>query len=575
MSAIGSSIQINMQSTIFIHSSFRVSSTWFWALFRSNPHLTTYYEIFNPCLAFLTHKEMTSNSYDRWNSKHPPIASYFLEFSPLIDPSAGGVNGYEESMAYGCFIPKTVGQLSQPEIKYIKLLIENAKHHHKRTLISATRSLGRIEGIKKEFNGYHILLHRNIFYQWGSYTEQWLSGNSYFIDTIWKILDSNLHDPSLKIISDIFSTKNKTAIDINAFYSFALLHLNLYARSADFADLIIDVDKLTVDKVYQKSVEDEIFNNTGISIDLSSAKSSFSLSLLDLGSESIVRETLNAMCIWNHEAIGPKGRALANQLVESLLEEYTAHRFYSGNLSRAVTASGGYLEIKDKLSQAENENAILRNGVLELEARGFATERALKDKDSSLLFSSNEINDLQSICANQSAQLLNLSTANANLDGLNEKLLNDLIGLRVEVLNSAVNLRMKAVELIEAQKKIEAYNNSDCRIIINIIRSAIRKLLFFVKFDKIVDPIENKLPTDFNSVLYLKINPDVLESGLTPEKHYLLYGAHENREFSLAKLPSDFDSLLYLKLNPDLQYLPIVPAYHYVSAGVNEHRKYK
>jgi len=47
-----------------------------------------------------------------------------------------------------------------------------------------------------------------------------------------------------------------------------------------------------------------------------------------------------------------------------------------------------------------------------------------------------------------------------------------------------------------------------------------------------------KLPEGFNKEIYLKLNPDLAESGMDPTIHYLLHGRHEGRTYSLPSTDS-------------------------------------
>lgn len=108
---------------IFIHSSSRVSSTWFWAQFRCNNSVMAFYEIFNERLEEIRKSELISLDYSVWNSKHPAGVGYFLEFLPLAKDE-GGIDGFELPMALNSFIPNDgiFGSPSQSEVTYISRL---------------------------------------------------------------------------------------------------------------------------------------------------------------------------------------------------------------------------------------------------------------------------------------------------------------------------------------------------------------------------------------------------------------------------------------------------------------------
>jgi len=50
--------------------------------------------------------------------------------------------------------------------------------------------------------GRHLLLVRHLFHQWGSYTEQWASGNNYFMDMLLKTVEGSRHHQFVRLLSD-------------------------------------------------------------------------------------------------------------------------------------------------------------------------------------------------------------------------------------------------------------------------------------------------------------------------------------------------------------------------------------
>ena len=92
---------------------------------------------------------------------------YMLEYLPLIQ-DAGGVRLYDAAMAFERFVPADgpSGAISDAENAYIASLVEHAKSLSRTPVLTATRSLGRLAGMKAAFPGLHILLYRNLFHQW-------------------------------------------------------------------------------------------------------------------------------------------------------------------------------------------------------------------------------------------------------------------------------------------------------------------------------------------------------------------------------------------------------------------------
>jgi predicted alpha/beta-hydrolase family hydrolase len=86
--------------------------------------------------------------------------------------------------------------------------------------------------------------------------------------------------------------------------------------------------------------------------------------------------------------------------------------------------------------------------------------------------------------------------------------------------------------------------------------------------------IPSALPESFDAATYLRLNPDVMQSGISGEEHYRHYGAKEGRRFCIA-VPAGFDPKTYLSLNPDVAQAGIDPMIHYTLYGVQENRRYQ
>lgn len=82
------------------------------------------------------------------------------------------------------------------------------------------------------------------------------------------------------------------------------------------------------------------------------------------------------------------------------------------------------------------------------------------------------------------------------------------------------------------------------------------------------------LPEDFQAAIYLRLNPDVLQSGMSAEEHYRRHGAKERRPYCIT-LPAGFEPEIYLALNPDVAQADIDPLIHYTLHGVQENRRYQ
>ena len=272
---------------MFVHSSWRTSSTWLWAKLRQAPTTIAYNEIFHEMLNSLTIDHMRGDDFAKWNSKHPEIAPYFLEFAQLVEPG-GVMRGYDRSMAFERFIPQggLAGSLSAAERAYVGGLIENARRRRNIPVLTDTRTLGRFRALAEAFPGRHVLLVRNLFHQWGSYTEQWARGNNYFMDMLFKTIDGSSHDRFVKLLSDWFADEDRSPNSARTFQLFLLFHLYLYAHAFDSADLVVDVNRIAAEPEHRVAIEQALSEYVRSAVDLSDARAPFGLSLFSIPSKS-------------------------------------------------------------------------------------------------------------------------------------------------------------------------------------------------------------------------------------------------------------------------------------------------
>jgi hypothetical protein len=309
---------------IFLHSSFRVSGTWFWSRFRASGQVLAYYEVFNEQLASLSKEKLETQRHDTWYSKHPTVGNYFLEYLPLIENDRG-IMDFDESMSFDRFIPaKGVhGSLSDAERHYLARLITHALNSGKIPLLSAKRTLGRLHAIKAAFPGVHILLYRNLFQQWRSYAEQLLRDNTYFFFTILSIIRNNQHDNFFRLLHRRFELDKPTDDSGTYLFCFLLLHLYLYAQVADAADLIIDLSRVATDDNYRKVIQRRVAATCAVEIDLSDARATPFFGRASRGELPADIRDLAHLII--SRAPSQSGRALASKALSDFLAGYLEH----------------------------------------------------------------------------------------------------------------------------------------------------------------------------------------------------------------------------------------------------------
>lgn len=350
---------------IFIHSSFRVSSTWLWSRFREAEKSWAYCEIFNESLATITAQEAGTLSPANWDSKHPETAPYYLEYLPLLNES-GGVALYDPSMAYERSIPADGpdGDISAEERDYIASLIGQATKVGKVPVLTATRSLGRAVGIKRAFPGFHIVLYRNMFQQWCSYMWYLDRGNSYFLNAVKQMIEGSPHDPFMRLLRDLWPFDPTVDSGSRRFLAFAALHAYFYAHAVNAADLVIDVNRLAAEPEYRRGIEATIRKETGLVVDLSGARNKLEACMSALPPPELLRQTLQPVldnCL-SHAPNNEGGRFAMRAIDEMFREQanfnhYTSSVFAELNQVRAERdrVSADMMSVSEALIHARAE----------------------------------------------------------------------------------------------------------------------------------------------------------------------------------------------------------------------------
>jgi hypothetical protein len=350
---------------IFLHSSFRTSSTWFWNKFRPFQETACYYEPFNDELGIITSEKAAWADFNAWDSRHPPGEPYYREYLPLIQP-AGGVQCYEAPFHLDWFTPigGLRGELREAEIRYLSTLVENARYQGKTPVFGETRSLGRLFAIKNTFGGFHIFLNRNLWKQWLSYLYYRRRSNNYFYETTAFIM-ARSPDPFLGDVADFYAKralqfrlhsddeKKQTLSDDerryllrslpenHGFALFMTLHIYLYLHAQLSADLTVNVTRLVRDGGYRSCVESELARRTGLEISLSDAADEQQKTGVAIGAAAIdwdeIREHARA-AVQTLSALADPRELMKNAIafIESAVEEM--HRSETALATRSDAA---------------------------------------------------------------------------------------------------------------------------------------------------------------------------------------------------------------------------------------------
>lgn len=339
---------------IFIHTSFRSGSTWFWSKFRNNKKTVSYYEYFNDGLSQLDAVTLESNKPASWDSRHPHTNAYFLEFLPFLQ-SSGGIEGFDRCMNLDRFIPfgGLSADLSQQEIDYVSRLIELAQASRRVPVLSETRTLGRIAGLRRAFGGTHILLHRNLFQQWSSYCYFHHHNNPYFFSALLQCLKSGSEDPFFAKLGEYGKRQIKeelehltadewlAKIDTDSlFVLFAGFHVYLLMHALSQADIVVDITRLARQVPEgRQNLQLAIRQATGLSINLSDVADSIEAPLIPLNAPDSARETLDSFFRLAVRLSEPDPRQIAfgEEILESLWQEHDRYAFYTRSLRSLLT----------------------------------------------------------------------------------------------------------------------------------------------------------------------------------------------------------------------------------------------
>ncbi|WP_210255869.1 hypothetical protein [Rhizobium sp. SG570] len=375
---------------IFIHSSFRTSSTWLWGRFRRLPEAWAYCEIFHEALKSMTVDQARGMNYRDgvWNSRHPPSAPYFFEFVPLFE-AEGGIATYDSSMAYERFIPEAGldGILSASERAHIDALVENANSLGRRAVLTDTRTLGRARAIKSAYSSPSVLLVRNLFHQWSSYSSQALAGNPYFIEMTDRIVRMAGHDEFSRSLDQWYSDRKVACDDTAMFKTFLIHHLYLYAHAFDAVDTVLDVNEIARDDALRRNKENELLTLTGLSVDLSDAQAQFTMADLNIDN---IREFVDDIEQWM-KRVASSGSSLAGcQFVERLkkeaLEELDKFLFYTAGTKKHYVSL-----LKKGEDSAYGHVARLSQECSEVKSELMANKRQVESLTSQLAESSDEL----------------------------------------------------------------------------------------------------------------------------------------------------------------------------------------
>lgn len=506
-------VSIENEATVVVYSSYRTASTWLWTRMRKRNELYCYYEVFNEALASLTREQAKSAGSADWRSRHPEVVSYREEYLPLINGQ--GIVGFPEAENTDSrFI--SYGGLNSPldddVHHYLRTLVNHARRQGKIPVLSGQRMLGRSHGIREAFPGFHILLVRNLFHQWNSYSGQLRTGNPYFLWTLNRTLSLASQDSFIAHLAGIFSKDTVASIEAwtsaensdDLFCYFVSFHIYFYLETRSNVDLVIDSTRLAeLDGNYCRQVEKALSAGIGVEIDFTDVCVAIDFPRFPIWQPALCRSRISDFVEVAHSMRGSttEERDFADKMLTDLWSEWERFTFYSLSASEHVadldarlvalnaslealeesrTASSYMAEdlaqMRDACAREEGANQSLREQIER--QRAVSIQR---DRDLARLYQ--RVVDLQVHVAAADERTIHRKADSNNLDEDGERyqgefsgllddreghaaersgLENEVVALQVEITQAAEKqalledeLRMRTEELILSSKNLD------------------------------------------------------------------------------------------------------------------------
>ena len=366
---------------VFVYSGPRASSTWFWSRLRSHAHLRCYYEVFNEALSGVRPSQILGGVPSTWRSGHPDGPPYFAEFASLIAPE-GGIAGFPAAEGQGSNfigVAGIQGDLDEGVKGYLVSLAEKAKIDGKLPVLTCTRALGRVAGIAKNFPGLHILLIRNLFRQWNSYSGQHRTGNAYFLHDLFQARLCSEKDKFVSYLFSFFTDQELEALPIwidrkrydKVFCLFIALNVYLITVARRNCDLTIEISALN-EPVYRKEVEQTLGRALGAAVDLSTAGDridhpKYPVQQIGTCETMIVEMVSRAMRELDATS---QEREFAQRLLDEVWDEHTRFSYYfSANAHETALANEELAGVQRlTISSLETELSCAQSAVQRLDA---------------------------------------------------------------------------------------------------------------------------------------------------------------------------------------------------------------
>ncbi len=291
-------------------------------------------EPLNEWLAVATPRTLLEPRPEIWPSRHSNTGPYFAEYAPLV--ASRGVAGFDRRFAYDLYFMSASENKPALE-RYLKSLCDLAHTNRKLPVLKFTRSLGRVEWIRRHFpDAAHVVVVRSPLAQYRSAAQLYGRGHRDFLASPIALLAHAQQHPVVRAVlsgldcdvRDVARrTLDRSRVAAEQFvarsrpddiYRTSLAFwLATALTSMPFADLSIDTEALHESDQYRTSIEERLGELSGIDVSLASvsapSRDDVGSLLPSAGAIASMHESARAVC----ETLAT-GRDLDKQLFAKL-----------------------------------------------------------------------------------------------------------------------------------------------------------------------------------------------------------------------------------------------------------------
>jgi hypothetical protein len=269
---------------VFLHGGWRSCSTYVWSKFRALDGALAFYEPFHEALAGLTPQAIAADTAETSNLRHPRMgAPYMAEFEDLL-AVGGGVRGYRPRFAMDSYFMDADDEDPAQEA-YVAGLIKHARSQGRTPVLGCCRSLGRAGWLRRRFGGVHITLMRDPISQWASGHEfrRRPDRASYFElcpfailglaggraaawarrwGAPWRLSAGDPDRVLRQLRANLFCRRPAAS-----YAAFAAVYVLAHLRAIEASDMILDMDRLSLDSAYAAAAARTIAAASGLTPD--------------------------------------------------------------------------------------------------------------------------------------------------------------------------------------------------------------------------------------------------------------------------------------------------------------------